>query len=107
MAATQEDERACNKAGWVGRKHTGGESRGGESRAGQSDINAATVPLPDGYTSGVVDHNGGAVREVGTNGATPGDRVPKPLTQTDVTIIHSFHMLIFRYNHFQSVMCKP
>ena len=64
-------------------------------RAGQSDINAATMPLPDGYTSGVVDHNGGAVREVGTNSATPGDRFPKPLTQTDVTIIHSFHMFKF------------
>jgi hypothetical protein len=47
-------------------------------RAGQKDTNAATVRVcPCGYARGIAKT--GTVREVGTNdGATPGDRFPKP-----------------------------
>ena len=84
MAAAQEDARACKKAGWVGRKHTGRRKPRRRMRAGQKDTNAATVRVcPCGDAQGIVKTC--TVREVGTNdGATPEDRFPKPLTQRGV-----------------------
>ena len=55
MAAAQEDARACKKAGWVGRKHTGRRKPRRRMRAGQKDTNAATVRVcPCGDAQGIV-----------------------------------------------------